>query len=289
MHHQNMAVHFGKRNQKHQAMKTIIKCSLLLLLVGTIISCSDRKPSQQSDPRDFEQYIAAHTSGSVAAGAAIQIRLSKRVSAIEPGSLVPRGTIKISPTIKGDAFLTDPFTIEFRPYEAWKNGNEYSVGLDLKSLFEMEDELQYFNFSFSVIQQDFSVFQGRLVTDFYENNTSKKYEGKLITADEMTVEDAGKLLSATSPAGAIPVEISQSGPREFDYAVKNIMRKEDAYRITLSWDGSPAGIERKGSFDIEVPSANELSLLQVKLNRTANPNTISLIFSDPPDPSQNLY
>jgi len=270
-------------------MNKYFTSAILLFSLVAIFSCSERKTSQPSDPRLFEQYIAAHTSGTVSAKAAIQIRFSKRVMGFEPGSQLPEGTVKISPAVKGTTFLLDPFTIELRPQEALKNGRNYNVSVNLKALFDVENQLQNFNFSFAVINQDFSVFQGRLVTDFSENKTSKIYEGKMITADDMLAGDAAKLLSATSAFSKIHLEVLQSGLREFDYFIKNIDRKEDAYSITLSWDGSPVGIDRKGSFDIQIPSANEFSLLQVKLNRESTPNSISLVFSDPPDKSQNLY
>jgi alpha-2-macroglobulin len=269
-------------------MKRFHKMVLLLIFVVSVFSCSERKPATSTDPALFEPYIAAHTTGSIPANAVIQIHLRKPVSGFQSGSQLPEGTVRLSPSVKGKSFLIDLFTIEFRPDEALQSGQNYEVVFNLSKLFEVEKNIDDFNFSIAVIQQDFSVFQGRLISDFDDNKVTKRYEGKLITADDMSLAEVVKLLDVASPVGKMTVEVSQNGPREFDYFIKNIERMEKSYPITLSWDGSPVGIGRRGSFDIQVPSSGEFSLLEVKLNRETLPNSVRLIFSDPPDKTQDL-
>lgn len=270
-------------------MKKAFQYLPVFLMLIIAFSCNNRSFKEtSSDPSKFEKFIKGYTGGVVSSDATILIWFNQKITGYQPGTELPENILSLKPSTKGKAFLIDPQTIEFRPDQALQHGADYLALLKLHELFDVESELQDFDFSFSVIAQDFSVFPGMLSSANTQDETLKVYEGKLITADNMRPEDARKLLSASSDFGNLKVDVLAEGSREFRYTIAGIMRREEAYTISLTWNGSPVGISKKGSLDIQIPSINEFTLLQVKVDQKAANQNIRLLFSDPIDPSQNL-
>lgn len=269
-------------------MKKLVFLFATILLVATINHCTSEKNTPgQSDPIKFEGLIAGHTSGFVPADASITIMLGKPAEVIQPGSVLPAGILVFQPSIRGIATLTDAYTAVFKPDEPLPSGTKYNARLKLDKLLKVEDELSHFDFSFQVIKQDFSVLEGSLLQGSSATAQLKRYEGKVLTADKMQPETMQKLLKATSPAGELEITLQPEGMNTFVYSVDNIQRMDEPYEITVSYNGYPAGVDKEGSFKVIVPSINEFKLLDFEVNSLAD-QSVQLIFSDPPDPAQNL-
>lgn len=270
-------------------MKKIIYTNTLIIVLLLWTSClrTDQEYTP-SDPQQFAGYISSYTSGVISAHAPVVIKLSKAVTTYEPGTRLPEKTLRFSPPIAGHAYLTDAYTIEYRPVGLLKHGSRYTGLLKLDRVIEISDVPAEFVFNFMVIAQDFSVFPGRLMQARSSQKELKDYEGLMITADDMKLEDAQKLLTLSSPVDDLKIEIISENPRQFNYAIRNIPRRDDAYNILLKWNGDELGLPKRGSLDIHIPSVNEFTLLNVQVNQDDNDQFIRLTFSDPIDADQNL-
>lgn len=246
----------------------------------------DSQSTQMSDPSRYEGLIAGYTSGIVSSGAVIQVLLAKPVESFQPGTELPSGVLSFKPAIKGKVVVEDSYAISFRPDAPLSQGQKYEVTLNLTKLFDVPEELQQFTFRFQVIAQDFTVFRGRLLSTDADEPGQQSYEGKLITADAMTAEEAARLIKASSPNHNFEIKVSAEGINTFDYIISNIPRLELGYEMVVSWDGKPFGIDKQGSFMVEVPSINEFKLLSYEVNQADQ--SVVLSFSDPLDNDQQL-
>jgi uncharacterized protein YfaS (alpha-2-macroglobulin family) len=270
-------------------MKNVFKPLLALLAIAVIISCvPNRNKISNVDKIRFEGLISGNTSGMISSTAPIRVVVGKLVKNYQPGSELPENLFAFSPRVAGKTFLADEHTLEFRPEKPLKSGTAYEVEFLLGKILEVESDLKVYNFGFSVISQDFKVYHGNLYSTGRDEDFLKRYEGKLVTADQMIAEDAAKLLSVSSPHEKLNVKIEAAGQGTFTYIIDSIRRKEDSYKISLNWNGSPLNIDQKGSFDIEIPSVNEFSFLNIEVSQDAGNQFIQLHFSDPLDADQSL-
>lgn len=262
----------------------LLKVVVSLLLFTT---CKPRTESlQMSDPARFDGLVAGYTSGVVSSGTTIQILLARSIEGYQPGAELPSGVLSFRPAIKGKAVVEDSYAIAFMPDKPLSQGQQYEVTLNLRKLFDIPDELKQFMFGFQVIAQDFTVFRGRIVSADRDDQSLQRYEGRLITADGVTAEEAVKLISAFSPNRNFDVNVSNEGTNTFNYSIEGIPRLENGYELTIQWDGKPLNIDKKGSFTIEIPSINEFKLMSFEVNQTDQ--SVVLTFSDALDADQQL-
>nr|NQU94030.1 hypothetical protein [Bacteroidota bacterium] len=270
-------------------MKKLRLPAFLVLLAILLLSCNqDGRHEKRSDPNQFEDYISGYTSGTIASQTPVTVTLSKEVQGISPGDETSLEIFDFDPEIEGKTFLIDPFTIEFRPDAPFVSGAYYSVDFALGNLFEARQDLKVFNFGFSIIAKDFTVYRGSLMSANPDDDDLKKYEGKVVTSDVMPVEEISKILEASSPFGSLTVKVSANGARDFAYVIDNIPRKEQPYDATLTWNGNAIGTDKEGSFKINIPSLSSFSLLNVEVDNDSENQSIKLQFSDPVDPNQSL-
>ncbi len=270
-------------------MKNFCKPLFSLIFVVLMISCVQQgNKISNADKMRFEGLISGNTSGLISSTVPVRVVVGKLVKNYQPGTELPENLFEFSPRVAGKTFLADEHTLEFRPEKPLKSGTSYEVKFLLGKVLEVESDLKVYNFGFSVIPQDFKVYRGNSYSTGKDEDFLKRYEGKLMSADVMTAEDALKLLSVSSPHGKLNVKIEAAGSGVFTYIIDSIQRREDSYKITLNWDGSPLNISQSGSFDIEIPSVNEFSFLNCEVSQDAGSQSIQLNFSDPLDNDQVL-
>jgi len=260
-----------------------------LLLVAFFQSCQQQKePAEEQQQKvKFEQYISGYTSGYISSAAPVRVLLNQEIEYLQVGSELGDGIFKLKPRIDGKVYLSDPNAIEFHPDHPLGSGQQYTGVLSLDKLFGTETGLDEFVFQFETLKQDFSVLHGRCVSTGKPDDYLKRYEGTIQTADIMDVDLVEKLISVSSPSANLKLSVSPAGSNEFSYVIDSIPRKDDTYTVTISWNGNPFDIDKEGSFDFEVPSIDKFVLQDVDVNH-GQEQYISLSFSDPLDPAQDL-
>ena len=107
-------------------MKKIIYAITLTIIMLAAACSRTSEDYTPSDPQQFTGYISSYTSGVISAHAPVVIKLSKAVAAYEPGTRLPEKTLSFTPSISGHAYLTDAYTIEYRPVGLLEHGERYT-------------------------------------------------------------------------------------------------------------------------------------------------------------------
>ncbi|MCF8364992.1 MAG: hypothetical protein K9H16_04380 [Bacteroidales bacterium] len=270
-------------------MNNLSRLSVLMLAALLLFSCNSKQDQKtKNDISRFNKIVSSYPSGLVSSGSSLLITLAAKVEKYNPGTELPENLMNIEPSVSGKLLLLDPHTVEFRPDQPLKNGQDYTVDFKVGELVEVPEKLGVFEFKVSVIYQDFTVYRGKLASDESINKPTKRYDGKMVTADDMNVDDAARLLLASSPNGNLNIDVEAVSPKEFSYSIKDIPREQESYLITVNWNGSPIGLDKKGMLEVEIPAIDEFKLLQVNVSQESLNQSVELIFSDPVDPNQDL-
>lgn len=263
----------------------------MLTLLGLMFSCNQRhstKP-EKFNP-EFANYISGYTANLISSNSAIIVRLKHVIEMPDKqaGDLLDMDLFEFSPKVKGKAYLEDKYTIRFEPDELLKPEETYDVKFALHKLFEVDKDLSWFEFSFTVIAQSFQV----TTLDFkpYSNNDLHNYfvQGYITTADFMLETDAQKLLQASQGRKGLSIRWEfGDDPKKFSFIVDSISRTENVVPVVLSWDGNPLGLDITGTDTISIPALGDFIVVEVKLVQQPE-QFVNILFSDPLSEDQNL-
>ena len=237
----------------------------------------------------FAAYISAYSGGMLSANSRIIIRLAGEFpDTAGVGKDLPEGLLVFSPTISGKALRTDANTITFVPDGPLLSGQLYEASLQLGNLIPVQaPELQVFDFTFRVIRQDFSVETGHLSPE--GTGPMQLLTGTLRTADAAPDDDVEECLSALQDGTALKITWEHQGLQagSHHFTVHNIKRGELASEVLLTADGKSLKLTKAFSLTCSVPPIDSFLVIQTK--GTTEPECyVSVVFSDPLDPAQDL-
>ena len=106
--------------------------------------------------------------------------------------------------------------------------------------------------------------------------------GTLKTADNLSFEDAQKIIQATQSDKNLKVKFdkSVSTKTEFKFMIDSIQRFDNDTKIKIAWDGDAVDIDQKGSVDFPIPGKNQFKVMTIKVG-DANNQSVLINFSDP--------
>lgn len=240
---------------------------------------------------EFAQYISAYSGGVIPAADPVKVVFAyDLVDSVDTQKPIDDDIFDFSPSISGKAYWASANTIEFRPDQKLPSGKGYKATLQLHKLIEVEqDKLEEFDFSFTVIPQNFAVIPTGL--SFYDiaNTQKARYTGKIITADQADSKEIEGLLKASHEGSSVKITWPELGRKatEFPFVVENIERDDDKTKLNLTWDGSPLDIDQKGTLDIDIPALGAFDFMNYYIEK-GNDRFIRLFFSEPLDVKQDL-
>lgn len=270
-------------NRKYSVI-TIGVALLALVLVYFIFFSVTGKETRQAHAR----WISAHTSGTVSAYSAIKVYFTRNIVTKEQtGIAVSDDIFTISPGVDGQAIWVQPNVLEFTPAQPFTNGKTYEVAVDLA---EMIDSLHVdeYEFSFSIIRQNFSVeIEGIAPVDIQNAGLLKVY-GNITLADKADAELVSKMLTAKVNDNTFPVQwnADQSG-RHYQFVIDSIPRVTQSRTLTINYSGKPLHIDKKGTTTYQIPSKNKFILTRYKVQQHPE-QQVKLFFSDPVERFQEL-
>ncbi|WP_432326982.1 MG2 domain-containing protein [Mucilaginibacter sp. P25] len=185
-----------------------------------------------------------------------------------------------SPAIKGKAIWTDARTIEFRPDEKLDPGKNYTADFKLSKLIEVSDHFEHFKFNFQVIQPYFTVSFIGMQTASSTSNTEMKLTGDIQTAD---AEDPSAVDKLIVPNYDSPVKINwehDAAHKNHHFTITGLTRiAGKANPLTINWDGSSIGVDKKGNQNFEVPAIGDFKVLNIRAVQD-NDQYVEVQFSD---------
>ncbi|MBR4839488.1 MAG: hypothetical protein IK005_03305 [Paludibacteraceae bacterium] len=226
----------------------------LILLMAVLSSCGG--DNDISNEAEYLQYINEFTAGSISKHSSIIVKLANPSAKFnsEDKDKAIKKIFEFSPKIEGEARWVDQYTIEFKPNELLKSGQEYVATFHLSEVQEVTDKKNNdFKFPFKAIEQHLS-----LVTEMpiYKEDGSVEVNGTFHLADREDPEVIAKLLSASIDGKPYNIEWGAVIPQTIGclshFKVSNIKSSETNKDLTLSYTGKPIGCEPSGKVDINV-------------------------------------
>ncbi len=252
----------------------------LLLVICLLSSCqkSSRDVDVSQDAR-FTNYVTGFTSGIISKKDNITVRFANHVNLPEEPAA---SLISLSPSVAG-TIVKNGQSLIFSPEETLKSGTEYGITVDLNSIVEVEAGLEEFIFAVSTIPMDYEIRMEGLRTTDIANPKILEVNGTITTSDHVEDEAAEKLLNS----GGKEVEWDHQSATSHAFTIKNIERSEVSYELKVSATGASIGVDKSGERTLEVPSVKDFTLTSSSVQKTGTPY-VSLLFSDPLKPNQNL-
>ncbi len=269
-------------------MNHLIKLCLLVLL---FTSCQDRGSVSDdfSSPRSlFVDHVSSYTGGVVSVASDIRLRLNRSIPDSLVGTMV-ENVFNFSPKVEGSASWEDNRTIVFQPLKNLDYDQKYEATANLKTILpSINKSKEKFRFVFQTLIQNYEAqIDGIKLYD--SNDLSKvKVEGQVQTADVVAFENIEKMVSATQAGNSLTVNWQQDDqPNTFLFTVENIARGTSQSQVEIVIDGYVIEVEKDREHLVDIPAMDDYRVVSSRIVR-GKENYISVLFSDPLDPRQNL-
>ncbi|HYW96416.1 MAG TPA: MG2 domain-containing protein [Bacteroidales bacterium] len=158
----------------------------------------------------------------------------------------------------------------------------------LDKLYPAKKQNNRFAFSFNTFPLNIDVeFEG-LKTYTSSELTLNHIDGRIRATDKISPPDIEQIVVATQGDRILPVSWDHADDGTLHaFTIDSVLREDAGEKVVISWDGSPAGIDAKGSREYEVPSLGSFVLMDHKIVQQPQ-QYILLRFSDPILSSQSL-
>ena len=276
-----------------------VKLLSVFLVPLLIVSCETREnravrllKGQSSEnvtvslPLDkgYSEYISGYTSGVVRSNEPVEIRFTPEFAAKANRSATNLFTFE--PSIKGKTEWKDETTLVFTPSRLLDPGRTYEGSLNLGKLGSVQARLSHFPLRIQTMKKDFRVTAGALEC---QDADGKSYvlKGQITVSDIVEPSEAESYLNAKLGKKSIDITWDHSDGLIHKFSVKDIVRTAESQDLSLIWDGSQAGVNQKGSIIVRIPASGEFTVLDV-ITVPGESQRIDVVFSDPPDPKQEL-
>ncbi|MFO0357461.1 MAG: alpha-2-macroglobulin family protein [Sphingobacteriaceae bacterium] len=241
------------------------------------------------DP-EFANYISAFTTGYISAGSTIKVKLSSEfANSTQLNAPLKEEYFSFEPSIEGETVWKDGQTLEFKPKERLKAGQQYKATFHLNKLIEVKKELQEFEFQFETIKQSVQLQVGELKC--YHSNDFNLYSltGNVSTADFIDNATAEALLEAKLGSSKLNPKWQHNEKGTVHKFLLDSIERPNTSPSTLSFncDAKALGLEIKLNKELEVPKKNEFKLLSTNVI-SENEQYVLLNYSNPIDQNQSL-
>jgi len=237
----------------------------------------------------FAQYITSYTAGIIGSGSSIRVVLSHDVA--EETAVGTETTLKLfelSPSVKGTTIWVDKRTLEFRPAARLVSGQLYKVNFNLHRLLEVAADLNTFEYTLQVIPQNFEVSVDNIKAYVKTDLKRQKIEGVVYTADFAEDQSVEKMMAATQEGATLKVNWIHTGEgKSHSFVVEDVVRKEAASKVTLSFAGSSLNVEHQEEREVEIPALGDFKVMNVRVEQGASQQVV-VQFSDPLNETQNM-
>ncbi|WP_347838152.1 MG2 domain-containing protein [uncultured Draconibacterium sp.] len=257
---------------------------IFFLLVFTV-SCKKNEKNISGTDAAFTHYVQAFTSGVVSTRTTISIYLAQPLQEVS----IPEDLFRFSPKVQGKTVRVSDRIIEFRPNEPLLPGTTYEVTFALGKLLTLDKQLQVMPFSFSTVQQSFSVTVDGLSNYDDIGTNLMQLKAYVLTADIADAAPVEALVSASCEGDELPINwIHDADGRKHFFTIDSIVRKADEpAELIVRWDGKALGIDLSGQKKLEVPALNDFKVLDATVVQQPE-QCVEIRYSDPLLKGQDL-
>ena len=231
----------------------------------------------------FAKFVEGYTTGVISRESTIRLRLASQVNTFqETNAEDTRKLFTFHPSVKGKTHWIDARTVEFIPEKQFDPSKTYQATFDLSKVVDVPDDLKDFIFDFKIIDPSYQVELNGLTAQTNSSTDRMKLTGNLSFADIETPENIEKILRATG-AGNKNLSIKwqhNAETRVSSFTIDSLERANEAYNVSLKWDGASIQSKKSDEETIEVPAKGTFKVLDIR--PVHEPEQYVLVqFSDP--------
>lgn len=263
---------------------------VLILILSVLNGCQKTESTKEKKETPDHPIISAVTSGFISRESVIRVQFTEPVyfDSAQLNTPVEKSPVSFKPKIDGNAVWTGSTTLEFRPSERLKDGQEYTATLNLSSLLAEKTGSVKYEFTFSALRQAFQIEREGLQSADSKNLTLQQFTGTIVTVDVDDNSEIEKIVTARQKKRTLPIRwVHNSDRLNHGFTIDSIARGEDSSHIVLEWNGAPIGVDSKGSETITIPSLNNFTVTSARAVQETE-TYLEIRFSDPLDRRQNL-
>ncbi|MGJ3254897.1 MAG: alpha-2-macroglobulin family protein, partial [Alcanivorax sp.] len=244
------------------------------------------QPEQAQLDDRWQAHLASAPSGVISARAPLVVRFNHPVVAAGKLGQPASGVARLVPEMPAEIRFTAEDRLEIRPSEPLPAGEPLTLMLYAQGLEGVDETLPTAEFPLQVMRQQLSLTVQSLLPA--ETGEQMVLTGSLETRDLAEAEAVEKSLRASQDNQSLPVnwEHDKAGFRH-GFTVSGIRRGDQASQVTLSWDGSPLGVENQGERHYNVPAVAAFEVTNVRAVNYPKPH-VEVNFSEALQGSQNL-
>ncbi|MDR1865305.1 MAG: hypothetical protein LBR08_07010 [Bacteroidales bacterium] len=265
-----------------------IRSGIILAGFALLSGLSGCRSKQEIDTE--HPAIVAYTFGTVSILSPVRVVLvdDAEGASHQVGDQAEDGIFSFSPSVSGKTYWTSENTLEFRPDEAFKPGQEYRVKFHVAKVAQVAGAKKTFTFRITTIvptfyrQMDGLSLYGRRQPNLYY------FSGSITTSDHIPAEKVENLLQVSSPQGKRDVKW------EHDYALNRHFFRIDSirsegrrYDLSFAWDGKGIGYDFTQEETVSVPAEDEFGLIDVQVIHSPE-QYVQCTFSEAIDEKQKL-
>lgn len=274
-----------------QRNKNLLICAIIVPLIGIGAYFFLKKDKPKDYNQQYSKYIEAYTSGTVSKKSYIRVHLANQVKTMsDVGVADSRDLFSFSPSVKGKAYWIDAQTVEFRPEESLKPGENYEATFNLNKVTDTEEGLGTFEFDFRVIRPGLHLTQNGLVS---QNNTALDYmklTGEVTTSDQEDSKLIEKVLNVEFPQSLKVKWQHDPAKNTSTFTVDSIKKTSKETPLKLVWSGDPIdaeGEKSKGEEIVTIPAAGVFKVLNIRAVQDLEDFAL-VQFSEPVSVGQDL-
>lgn len=263
--------------------------TLLALFMALCLYSCKQTNSEIIPSSKFAPYVNAFTGGVISQSSTIRIELTKDLPVVELNAEVKGKPITFSPSLKGKAYWVSNNTIEFVPEEGeLQPGKLYQAMFKLGDYMEVEKELRKFQFTFRVMERNFSIDMKSLFVHASDPEVIT-IKGEIRFSDVIDKSKIERMITAkASDKQPLTVAIEETdSPTVFGFTIENVKKGNEDGTVDIEISGKPLGIDNVITKQVRIPAKDRFQFLGA--NKISEPeNGIQVMFSEPLASPQNL-
>lgn len=237
----------------------------------------------------FSKYVNSFTAGMISSRSKVQVSfVNSPFDSSNFSTQAQEGLFSFSPSVEGSARWTDDRTLEFTPEQPLPYGQEYEVKLNLSKFLKVPQDLETFEFNFKTLplNGDLEVY-GLSFTEV-EGKQLPIVTGAITLSDHLDSTEVENMFKAGQEGNSLPIRwhhFEENRIHRFEIAQVERKKANSSVFIEYSFDQNGASLSDKQ--EIEIPAEGKFLFLKGKVFHSPE-QYVSLSFSDPLDPTQNL-
>ncbi|MBN2317622.1 MAG: hypothetical protein JXR49_01010 [Acidobacteria bacterium] len=265
----------------------LIFCACFLII--WLIAPGCKKTARKVEPSLFQNIVTAHTSGVISRESSIRVRFVEEIAeSAQFNVALERSPFSFEPRISGIALWTDARTLEFRPDNRLPGDVRYTAKVKLSDFTATDSDKEIFQFEFSTVRQYFEIYVKGLEGVIGSGPEEQLIHGEIVTADVEIDSDIEELVTATQQGKDLTVSWNHNrNRRNHSFTVEGVVRGNNPSTVTIRWNGSCIGVDRRSEQVVLVPALSTFSVLQARAVQ-GEEEYVEIRFSDPVDSRQDL-